>query len=59
MTTVAARERWLHRNFACQLEFLIDGVDIDEEWCDKFLSDYAREVYSTRQEAENGLSPKI
>ena len=43
MVTVAARERWQHGNFACQLEFLIDGVDIDEEWCDKFLSDLKSE----------------
>ena len=25
------------RNFRVQLEFLIDGMDIDEEWCDNYL----------------------
>ena len=24
-------------NFRVQLEFLIDGMDIDEEWCDNYL----------------------
>jgi hypothetical protein len=24
-------------NFRIQLEFLVDGMDIDEEWCDNYL----------------------
>lgn len=30
-------------NFDCQLEYLIDGMDIDEEWCDRFLNDDSRQ----------------
>lgn len=43
MMPVAAWECWQHGNFTCQLEFLIDGVDIDEEWCNKFLADLKNE----------------
>ena len=31
------------RNFRVQLEFLIDGMDIDEEWCDDYLDGPAQE----------------
>jgi hypothetical protein len=30
-------------NFRVQLEFLIDGMDIDEEWCDNYLDGPAQE----------------
>ena len=30
-------------NFRVQLEFLIDGMDIDEEWCDNYLDGHAQE----------------
>ena len=30
-------------NFRVQLEFLIDGMDIDEEWCDDYLDGPAQE----------------
>lgn len=35
-------------NFDCQLEFLIDGMDIDEEWCTRYLRGPALEYVLTR-----------
>ena len=31
-------------NFRVQLEFLVDGMDIDEEWCDNYLDGPAQEL---------------
>ena len=31
-----------------QLEFLIDGMDIDEEWCDNYLDGPAQELVKSK-----------
>lgn len=45
-------------NFEIQLEFLIDGMDIDEEWCDSYLDGFAKNVKSrsTRSAKESRMS---
>ena len=35
-------------SFQVQLEFLIDGMDIDEEWCDNYLDGPAHEYVKSR-----------
>jgi len=50
-------------NFLTQLEFLIDGMDIDEEWCHTYLDNLALEFIrdrSTRsaKRARMGSHPK-
>ena len=35
-------------NFRIQLEFLIDGMDIDEEWCDNYLDGPAQEYLKSK-----------
>ena len=46
-------------NFRVQLEYLIDGMDIDEEWCDSYLDGFAKECqkqeHAKREGVENGL----
>ncbi|KAF8587988.1 hypothetical protein K439DRAFT_1630183 [Ramaria rubella] len=52
-------EKW-HPAFAIDIEYLIDGMDIDEEWCDKYLSGSPREyVYSlcTREAKRRRYGP--
>ena len=39
-------------NFRVQLGFIIDGMDIDEEWCDNYLDGKSEEV-------ENGARFKM
>jgi hypothetical protein len=50
-------------NFRVQIEFLIDGMDIDEEWCDDYLDGPAQEYvkkFSTRsaKKLRMGSHPK-
>jgi hypothetical protein len=42
LAKIVVSDRDAH-NFRVQLEFLIDGMDIDEEWCDNYLDGPAQE----------------
>ena len=50
-------------NFVVQIEFLIDGMDIDEEWCSIYLDDPSLEFVRSRstrsaKKARMGSHPK-
>ena len=47
LAKIAASDRNAH-NFRVQLEFLIDGMDIDEEWCDNYLDGPAQELVKSK-----------
>jgi hypothetical protein len=42
LAKIVVSDRNAH-NFEIQLEYLIDGMDIDEEWCDNYLDGPAQE----------------
>lgn len=63
MVSVAITQGTDDNNFLTQIEFLIDGMDIDDEWCGKYLNGAQRTFVqnkSTRsaKRARMGSHPK-
>ena len=44
---IVVSDRTAH-NFRVQLEFLIDGMDIDKEWCDNYLDEPASSRHKSK-----------
>jgi hypothetical protein len=63
LASIAVTHNTDDNNFFTQLEFLIDGMDIDEEWCHTYLDDPALEFIRNRstrsaKRARMGSHPK-
>jgi len=63
LASIAVTHNADDNNFVTQLEFLIDGMDIDEEWCNTYLDDPALEFIRSRstrsaKKARMGSHPK-
>jgi hypothetical protein len=63
LASIAVSNRTDHHNFESQIEFLIDGMDIDEEWCCTYLDGPGLEFVRSRctrsaKKARMGSHPK-
>lgn len=50
--------------FVVQIEYLIDGMDLDEDWCLQYLDGQAQAQVRSKstqiaKKRENGLTPRI